>query len=96
MRIAPALVLVLGGLCSTDAVLSDVLLMDVIAQEPSNSSRGLPRPHRGARMEQVVARFGEPAQRLAAVGEPPITRWVYPEYTVYFEDDRVLTSVVPR
>jgi hypothetical protein len=28
------------------------------------------------------------------VGDPPITRWVYDRFTVYFENDRVIHSVV--
>jgi hypothetical protein len=47
-------------------------------------------------MEQVRPRFGEPREELAPVGEPPIGRWIYPAYTVYFENDLVLTSVVHR
>jgi hypothetical protein len=50
-------------------------------------------PSRGARMRDVEARFGEPAARHAAVGQPPITRWDYEQFSVYFEFDRVIHSV---
>jgi hypothetical protein len=46
-------------------------------------------------MSQVLERFGEPLQRLAPVGDPPITRWVYERFIVYFEHDITLYAVVP-
>lgn len=53
-------------------------------------------PGRGMTMEQVEARFGSPQEKIPAVGDPPITRWVYGNYTVYFERDIVLDSVIHR
>ena len=44
-------------------------------------------------MTTVSSVFGEPDNQAPAVGQPPITRWYYPRYTVYFEHDRVITSV---
>jgi len=52
------------------------------------------RPRTGQSMDQVNSRFGDPNQKLAAVGEPPISRWVYDQYTVYFEGDHVIHSVL--
>ena len=45
-------------------------------------------------MAAVTEMFGEPENQAPAVGQPPITRWYYPGYTVYFEYDRVITSVL--
>lgn len=45
-------------------------------------------------MAAVTSRFGEPEDQAPSIGQPPITRWYYPGYTVYFEHDRVITSVV--
>jgi hypothetical protein len=53
-------------------------------------------PARGATMEGVKAKFGAPSQEGQAVGTPPITRWEYPGYVVYFENDRVLHTVIAR
>lgn len=45
----------------------------------------------GLTMAQVAKRFGQPQKKLAAVPpkggkyHPPITRWAYPGFTVYFE-----------
>ena len=44
-------------------------------------------------MKVVEARFGAPAARHEAVGKPPITRWDYKGFTVYFEYDHVVHAV---
>lgn len=82
---------------ATIPVHSDVLLLEQgIALEPPNSSEGLPRPGRGTSMDQVLERFGEPIDRIPAVGMPPISRWVYDSYTVYFEDQQAIATVISR
>ena len=53
-------------------------------------------PRRGSSQASVTARYGEPRQRLAAVGQPPITRWVYDAFTVYFEGDHVIHAVINK
>ncbi len=53
-----------------------------------------PRPKTGLSMDQVASKFGEPDQKVAAVGAPPISRWIYNTYTVYFENDKVIHSVL--
>ena len=88
------LAFVLAG--ATLPVHSDVLLMEGIAKEPANSAEGLPRPARGTSMERVLERYGEPRDRMPAVGMPPISRWMYDGYTVYFEDQHTITSVIRR
>lgn len=50
-------------------------------------------PGQGASMSQVEKHFGPPREKLAPVGNPPITRWVYGDYTVYFEHEYVIHSV---
>jgi len=50
-------------------------------------------PTRGMSMAQVEARFGAPGQRYTAVGQPPITRWVYPSFVVFFEYSHVVHAV---
>ena len=51
-------------------------------------------PTRGMTMDQVATKFGAPATKVPAVGKPPISRWEYPGFVVYFETDRVIHSVV--
>lgn len=50
-------------------------------------------PPRGTTKAEVRQRLGEPERRVTAVGDPPISRWIYADFTVYFEYDRVLHSV---
>jgi len=47
----------------------------------------------GIKLDKVRKDFGAPQQEIPAVGNPPILRWKYPAYIVYFEFDRVITSV---
>jgi hypothetical protein len=87
--------LTLGALLVTP-VSAEVLLIDAINQEPVNTPGGLPRPARGMTMTQVRDKFGAPNKEHAPVGEPPITRWDYPGYSVFFEHEYVLNTVVHR
>jgi hypothetical protein len=50
-------------------------------------------PERGMSKAQVEARYGVPTERIAAVGKPPISRWVYPDFIVYFEYSHVIHAV---
>jgi len=64
-------------------------------QVPAAASPGsVSHPARGMSMEKVEAAFGEPASRVPAVGQPPITRWEYPGFVVYFENRTVLHTVI--
>ena len=97
MKSLTALLLITAAsLTLNQPVMADVLLLDAIAEEPVNSSEGLSRPSRGMSMEQVTRQFGEPESKTPWVGDPPITRWYYPGFTVYFEYKHVITSVVDR
>lgn len=51
------------------------------------------KPTRGMTQANVQASFGSPQNTRAAVGEPPITRWEYADFVVFFEFDRVIHSV---
>jgi hypothetical protein len=42
----------------------------------------------------VSSKFGAPTAKIPAVGKPPISRWKYPGFVVYFESDYVIHSVV--
>jgi hypothetical protein len=42
-------------------------------------------PTRGMTQDAVRAKFGAPSRQVAPVGNPPISRWVYDDFTVYFE-----------
>ena len=50
-------------------------------------------PNRGDSRNQVLDRFGLADEEHPTVGQPPITRWDYREFSVYFEGNRVINSV---
>ena len=50
-------------------------------------------PARGTSMTDVERQLGKPTRSVAAVGTPPITRWEYANFTIYFEHSRVLHAV---
>lgn len=80
--------LIVAAACS--AVPADELTTPAV---PSASQQAN-LPARGMSMEKVEAQFGAPSERLPAVGEPPITRWIYPGFEVYFEHHLVIHTVV--
>ncbi|AKJ95022.1 hypothetical protein TVD_06450 [Thioalkalivibrio versutus] len=51
-------------------------------------------PTRGQSQSAVIRQHGEPEQRHATVGDPPITRWDYADFSVFFEGEYVLHSAV--
>ena len=54
------------------------------------------KPRRGMSQASVEASWGAPQTAHAPVGDPPITRWEYAEFVVFFEYDRVIHSVSRR
>jgi hypothetical protein len=46
--------------------------------------------------ESVQANFGAPQSTTAAVGDPPISRWEYAGFVVFFEYNLVIHSVTKR
>ena len=54
------------------------------------------KPTRGMTQAKVEADYGSPQNARQAVGEPPITRWEYANFVVFFEYDRVIHAVTKR
>ncbi len=54
------------------------------------------KPTRGMTQARVRANFGEPNSTVGAVGDPPISRWNYSGFVVFFEYDKVIHSVTIR
>jgi hypothetical protein len=73
------------------AVSADVLIIDEVRQ-----SGRMELPINGQSKANVEASFGAPAQKQAAVGDPPISSWKYGTYSVYFEYDLVLFTVLHK
>lgn len=83
------------------AILTGLGLATAHAQSDQAPAASAPQarpdvPTRGLTMAQVEKRFGAPSDKLAAIGKPPITRWVYPNCVVYFEYNLVLHSVATQ
>ena len=72
---------------------ADTLLIEIISQQSADEAG---RPGGGMSMNQVEEGFGQPTVKHAAVGEPPISRWEYADFIVYFEGQTVLHSVLKR
>lgn len=83
------LALTLGGVAGH----TTTLLLDGIDADSQTASE---RPKSGMTMANVEKTYGMPAERHEAVGKPPITRWDYPTFSVYFENDRVIHAVAKR
>ncbi|MEO1203489.1 MAG: hypothetical protein AAFX10_12325 [Pseudomonadota bacterium] len=68
--------------------------LDMRGTEDARQAQG--RPSRGMTQASVESTFGAPQSRQSPVGEPPITRWVYADFVVFFEYDRVIHAVARR
>lgn len=77
-------------LCAATAAQADTLTIP-LGQQAAEQQQSLPQ--RGSSTSHVQRQYGEPATRHAAVGQPPITRWDYPGFSVYFEYDHVIQAV---
>jgi hypothetical protein len=84
----PALVclLCLSGVAHAELVVDE----GKVAVAPAT----VPQPPRGALMKSVEKEFGAPTEKHPTVGKPPITRWDYANFSVFFEGDRVIDTVV--
>ena len=71
-------------------------IADTLLVEGLNPDLGGNQPQRGAKMETVAAEFGEPVAKSRPVGDPPISRWEYEPFFVYFEYGYVLHAVAKR
>jgi hypothetical protein len=68
----------------------DRLIIDNVNQPEATAGV---RPNRGMSMDTVASRWGAPAAKHGAIGDPPISRWEYPGFVVYFESRSVIHSV---
>jgi hypothetical protein len=79
-------VALLCGFAASGAALGETLVVNV----PASSVQ---TPKRGSTMTDVEKHFGAPVEKHATVGQPPITRWDYTGFSVFFEHDRVIHAV---
>ena len=71
------------------AVSADVLIIDEVRQ-----AGRMELPKNGQSKADIESKFGAPAEKRLAVGDPPISSWKYDTYSVYFEYDLVLSTVL--
>ena len=86
VELSAVLAVVLAGTAQAETIALD----DQVMVRESD----IARPARGMTMHAVEAKFGAPAARHEAIGEPPISRWDYHGFRVFFEKDRVIHAVV--
>jgi hypothetical protein len=89
-------VLAVGALALPAAATAETLLIERVAAEQS-----LPLPDRGLSMSDIEARYGAPLDKMEPKGGqkpqwPVIHRWVYPEFTIYFEKSHVIDVVARK
>ncbi|GMR16827.1 MAG: hypothetical protein BMS9Abin31_1214 [Gammaproteobacteria bacterium] len=79
---------------TTEAETTGVEVTEIEPMATETTEFSVQLPGRGMSMENVQNRFGEAQEKFSAVGEPPITKWVYKNFTVYFESEFVIHAVV--
>lgn len=90
---APRIVKLLALLALAAPLAAEQVLVPIGRQGlPQQSLPGLPQP--GHSMDEVEAALGPPLRRHAPVGEPPISRWEYQHFVVFFEHSTVLDTVM--
>lgn len=90
------MVLPLAIALATLAGFASPLNADVLLIEEVRTAEGMDLPANGMSQADVRSRFGDPERSHAPVGDPPITRWDYAGWSVYFEYDKVLSAVLHK
>lgn len=88
--VASVMSLLMGG--AALSAYSDTIEVPIGQQAPDKWT--MDRPVTGMSKDQVKSFFGDPIETKAAVGDPPISRWIYEDFVVYFEYDHVIHSVL--
>jgi len=66
---------------------------DILRINVGQQGSAVMMPSKWESKSDVEAQFGQPVGRYQPVGTPPITRWVFDRFTVYFEYDHVIHAV---
>lgn len=84
MRLLPALCLLMSFSAAAENII-------IPLEQQGDTSVQVPAP--GASQNRVLEKFGLPDREHPAVGTPRMSRWDYRDFSVYFENERVITSV---
>lgn len=69
---------------------------EVLVPVTEQGDKSIQVPRNSLTKDEVREQFGEPEKEAEPVGTPAITKWEYPGFTVYFENDRVIHSVLKK
>ncbi|GLQ31608.1 hypothetical protein [Litoribrevibacter albus] len=90
LLLTTVLVSSVGGFAITSY--ADEVVVPVSQQSPE--LQDIPRPSNGMNMKAVESKYGIPVSTSGPVGKPPITTWEYDLFTVYFEHNLVIHTVL--
>ena len=96
MRLLPPCSLLCLALSLTPAIAQENSTKSTVLKRPSTIASSSSLPTRGLSKESVEQHFGAPTSRHKSIGTPPISRWVYPGYVVYFEYNHVIQAVASQ
>ena len=88
--IAPIIIAL--GLTTTNMTVAE----EIAIPAGSQGNTSIVTPNTGTTKSNVASHFGQPKESSSSVGEPPISRWEYDQFYVYFEHDRVIHSVLKK
>lgn len=84
----------------TSTLMASTLVLTSIAEEiripvgeQAKTQPVVDMPTKGMSKERVKSLFGDALEEIPAKGEPPISRWKYQEFTVYFDNNTVIHCV---
>ena len=72
---------------NSEMVSGDVILVG------SQAAGNMNKPRKGMSKDSVTQEFGQPSKQSPSIGDPPISRWMFDQYTVYFEYNHVIHTV---
>ncbi len=104
MKRAPALrhlvqTTIIGATIASTALLTGPLALAETVRVPvgeTTQSYSGALPARGSSKHEVEAQFGPANSAHGPSGEPPIYYWEYSDFTVYFENDYVIHTVIKK
>lgn len=87
---------IFSALCCAIFAAASAQTLDMSAENQASTFDAPGKPTRGMTQANVESSFGTPQSIVSAVGDPPISRWEYAGFVVFFEHDRVIHSVSKR
>ncbi len=72
--------------------MADQVRVPIMTQADRSAQTKLPRT--GQSQASVEQAYGTPSAMSGPVGRPPISQWDYATFVVYFEQDRVIHTVL--